>query len=47
LARDIYCEVRAQLTAAAADAEFPIPSRVKLERIRVTETSSSWAEYWE
>jgi 6-pyruvoyltetrahydropterin/6-carboxytetrahydropterin synthase len=47
LARDIYCEVRAQLTAAAADAEFPIPSRVRLERIRVTETGSSWAEYWE
>jgi 6-pyruvoyltetrahydropterin/6-carboxytetrahydropterin synthase len=47
LARDIYCEVRAQLTAAAADAEFPIPSGVKLEHIRVTETGTSWAEYWE
>lgn len=47
LARDIFCEVRAQLTAAIADAELPIPVGVKLERIRVTETGSSWAEYWE
>lgn len=47
LAREIYCEVRAQLTAAASDAEFPIPASVRLERIRVTETGTSWAEYWE
>jgi 6-pyruvoyltetrahydropterin/6-carboxytetrahydropterin synthase len=47
LAREIFWEVRAQMTAAAADAEFPIPAAVKLERVRVTETGSSWAEYWE
>ncbi len=47
LAREIFCEVRAQMTAAAADAEFPIPDAVKLERVRVTETGTSWAEYWE
>lgn len=47
LAREIFWEIRAQMTAAAADAEFPIPSGVRLERVRVTETSSSWAEYWE
>lgn len=47
LAREIFCEVRAQMTAAAADAEFPIPCTAKLERVRVTETGSSWAEYWE
>lgn len=47
LARDIFCEVRAQMSAAAADAEFPIPENVRLERVRVTETGTSWAEYWE
>ena len=47
LAREIFWEVRAQMTAAAADAEFPIPDSVKLERVRVTETGTSWAEYWE
>lgn len=47
LARDIFCEVRAELAAAAADAERPIPASVKLERVRVTETGTSWAEYWE
>lgn len=47
LAREIFCEVRAQMTAAAADAKFPIPSDVRLERVRVTETGTSWGEYWE
>ena len=47
LAREIFWEVRAQLASAASDAEFPIPDVVKLERVRVTETASSWAEYWE
>ncbi len=47
MAREIFWEVRAQMTAAAADAEFPIPSSVRLERVRVTETGTSWAEYWE
>lgn len=47
LAREIFCEVRAQMNAACADAEFPIPENVRLERVRVTETGTSWAEYWE
>lgn len=47
MAREIFWEVRAQMTAAAADAEFPIPSTVRLDRVRVTETGTSWAEYWE
>ena len=47
LARDIYWEIQAQLTASATDAEFPIPNTVRLERVRVTETGTSWAEYWE
>lgn len=47
LAREIFCEVQAQLKAAAADAELPVSRAVRLERIRVTETGTSWAEYWE
>jgi 6-pyruvoyltetrahydropterin/6-carboxytetrahydropterin synthase len=47
LARDIFCEVRAQMSAASSDAELPISDNVRLERVRVTETSTSWAEYWE
>ncbi|MDO8541384.1 MAG: 6-carboxytetrahydropterin synthase [Opitutaceae bacterium] len=47
LARELFCELRAQLAAAAADAEFPVNHRVRLERVRVSETASTWAEYWE
>lgn len=48
LARVIFRELRARLSAPApADPLYPIPSGVRLERIRVTETASSWAEYWE
>lgn len=47
LAREIFWEIRAQMTAAASDAELPIPAAVRLERVRVTETATSWAEYWE
>ena len=39
LAREIFQAIRTQLSALAPD--------VKLERIRVTETATSWAEYWE
>lgn len=37
LARDIFQQIRQRLTAPG----------VRLERVRVTETASSWAEYWE
>lgn len=47
LAREIFWEIRAQMTAAASDAELPIDAAVRLERVRVTETATSWAEYWE
>ena len=47
LAREIFFEVRAQLIAAATDAEFPVSGEVRLERVRVSETGTSWAEYWE
>lgn len=39
LAREIFQSIRQQLATLAPG--------VKLERIRVTETASSWAEYWE
>jgi 6-pyruvoyltetrahydropterin/6-carboxytetrahydropterin synthase len=39
LAREIYRAIRASLATLA-------PS-VRLERIRLTETATSWAEYWE
>ena len=28
-----------------SDAEYPIPPNVRLERVRVSETATSWAEY--
>lgn len=37
VAREIFRAVRAALSVPA----------VRLERVRVTETSTSWAEYWE
>lgn len=48
LARDIFRELRQRLAAPGAGGnEFPVAARVRLERVRVTETASSWAEYWE
>ncbi len=49
LARTIFQELRAQLAAPPApiDPTYPIPAGIRLERVRVTETASSWAEYWE
>ena len=38
LAREIFRALRAKLAAQAG---------VRLERVRVTETATSWAEYWE
>lgn len=47
LAREIFHDVKARLAAAPADAEFPVAAGVRLEKVRITETASSWAEYWE
>lgn len=50
LAREIFRDVRARLAGAARHAGhtgYAISSEVRLERIRVTETATSWAEYWE
>jgi 6-pyruvoyltetrahydropterin/6-carboxytetrahydropterin synthase len=32
---------------APADALYPVRPVVRVEKVRVTETASSWAEYWE
>ena len=47
LAREIFRKVAAELRARAAATELPISGAVRLERVRVGETSTSWAEYWE
>ncbi|HVS51337.1 MAG TPA: 6-carboxytetrahydropterin synthase [Opitutaceae bacterium] len=47
LAREIFREVRARLSSAAAREAGAIAVGVRLERVRVSETATSWAEYWE
>jgi len=47
LAREIFRAVRERLAAAVSDPEFPVGRGVRLERVRVSETASNWAEYWE
>jgi len=50
LARRIYEHVRDQIAAGGSFTDpsgnvFALPTHLTLERVRVTETSSSWAEY--
>lgn len=47
MARVIYDEVSRRLAEGAlrTDATYSVPAHVRVERVRVTETSSSWAEY--
>lgn len=47
MARTIFDTLQLTLSAQMTDpgAEYPIPPGVRLERVRVTETASSWAEY--
>lgn len=49
LARAVFVEAQRRLREAAATTPtaFAIPASVRVERVRVTETSSSWAEYFE
>jgi 6-pyruvoyltetrahydropterin/6-carboxytetrahydropterin synthase len=47
LARTLFRELRAGLATTPVDPDYPIPPGVHLERLRVTETATSWAEYWE
>lgn len=47
MARTIFDTLSQKLAEAAQDreAEYPVPAGVRLERVRVSETASSWAEY--
>lgn len=47
MAKVIFDEMQRRLAAAvaASTAKYPIATGVRVERVRVTETSSSWAEY--
>ncbi len=47
LAREIFRLIGDKLASQSADPAHPIASHVRLERVRVTETGTSWAEYWE
>jgi 6-pyruvoyltetrahydropterin/6-carboxytetrahydropterin synthase len=49
MAKAIFDEVRARLAEAVAikDARYPVAPGVRVERVRITETSSTWAEYSE
>ena len=45
MARSVFNELSRALTDPGRPGEFAIPAGVRVERVRVTETSSSWAEY--
>lgn len=45
MAKTIFDELTRCLTATNRQGDYAIPVDVKVERVRVTETSSSWAEY--
>jgi 6-pyruvoyltetrahydropterin/6-carboxytetrahydropterin synthase len=50
MAREIFHHARAALAAAAtspADPRYLVRPVVRVEKVRVTETATSWAEYWE
>lgn len=46
-ARAIFLGLRDHLARPSCDPDYPIPPGLRLERVRVTETATSWAEYWE
>ena len=49
MARTLFAELKRRLAAPAEsqDARAVVPPGVQVERVRVTETSTSWAEYFE
>ncbi|MDD3179837.1 MAG: 6-carboxytetrahydropterin synthase [Opitutaceae bacterium] len=49
MARTIFAELKRALAAAQLDAAFqpPLQANVRVERVRITETETSWAEYSE
>ena len=49
MAQTIFKEMKRRLAEAARQPRgpYPVPPGVRIERVRVTETRSSWAEYFE
>ena len=49
MAQVIFAEAKRRLreAAGATGDSLAVPAAVRVERVRVTETSSSWAEYFE
>lgn len=47
MARTVFDALQTKLQEAKQDrsSEYPIPHGVRVERVRVTETATSWAEY--
>jgi 6-pyruvoyltetrahydropterin/6-carboxytetrahydropterin synthase len=45
MARTIFDQLNGALATVVRQGDFAIPAGVRVERVRVTETSSSWAEY--
>ncbi len=47
IACDLYQTIKIAMQTPHPHSDFPIPKDVKLERVRISETGTSWAEYWE
>ena len=50
MVRAIFQGIRTALATTAqstANSAYPIAPAVRLERVRLTETATSWAEYWD
>lgn len=45
MAKTVFDEITRCLATSNRHGDFAIPAGVKVERVRVTETSTSWAEY--
>ncbi len=45
IAKVVYDHLQAQLAAGRAPGKYPVQNGVRVVRVRVWETSSSWAEY--
>ena len=45
MAQTIYAEMARALAGTNRQGDFAIAATVRVERVRITETSSSWAEY--
>jgi len=45
MAKTVFDEITRCLATTSREGDYAIPAGVRVERVRVTETSSSWAEY--